>query len=285
MGNPPYITVKDKQENENYRKAYSSCSGKYALSVPFAERFFQLAIRGAKDGRGSGYVGQITSNSFMKREFGKKLIEEFFKKVDLTHVIDTSGAYIPGHGTPTVILIGRRRWPRQDSAVRAVLGVRGEPGEPKIPSRGLVWLAIVSQVSQPGSESEWVSVADLDRNRLAAHPWALAGSGAGETLELMGKNRRPIRDVISEIGMTVLTLEDDFYLRPISAMPRLDSIDFFVPLAKGDGVRDFAIEVSDVMLMPNDWNGQRRQVTAGVARMLYPWRTNLVPSSIFRESA
>ena len=44
----------------------------------------------------------ITANSFMKREFGKKLIEEFFPRVDLTHVIDTSGAYIPGHGTPTV---------------------------------------------------------------------------------------------------------------------------------------------------------------------------------------
>ena len=42
----------------------------------------------------------------MKREFGKKLIEEFFPRVDLTHVIDTSGAYIPGHGTPTVILFG-----------------------------------------------------------------------------------------------------------------------------------------------------------------------------------
>ena len=46
------------------------------------------------------------SNSFMKREFGKKLIEDFFaQKVDLTYVIDTSGAYIPGHGTPTVILV------------------------------------------------------------------------------------------------------------------------------------------------------------------------------------
>ena len=30
VANPPYITVKDKQENENYRKAYKSCSGKYA---------------------------------------------------------------------------------------------------------------------------------------------------------------------------------------------------------------------------------------------------------------
>ena len=112
VGNPPYITVKDRQENEKYRKAYASCSGKYALSVPFAERIFQLAIRGAQDGVVAGYSGQITANSFMKREFGKKLIEEFFQKIDLTHVIDTSGAYIPGHGTPTVILFGRRRYPR-----------------------------------------------------------------------------------------------------------------------------------------------------------------------------
>ena len=64
----------------------------------------------------------------MKREFGKKLIEEYFAyQVDLTHVIDTSGAYIPGHGTPTVILFGRTRFPRRGSTIRAVLGVRGEP--------------------------------------------------------------------------------------------------------------------------------------------------------------
>ena len=60
---------------------------------------------------GSGYVGHDYGQLFMKREFGKKLIEEFLPKIDLTHVIDTSGAYIPGHGTPTVILLGRNRKP------------------------------------------------------------------------------------------------------------------------------------------------------------------------------
>ena len=59
VGNPPYITVKDKQENENYREAYPSCSGKYALSVPFAERFFQLAIR--RRGTGAGAVTSVRS--------------------------------------------------------------------------------------------------------------------------------------------------------------------------------------------------------------------------------
>ena len=62
----------------------------------------------------------ITANSFMKREFGKKLIEEFFPRVDLTHVIHTSGAYIPGHGTPTVILFGRDRPPVGQKCVRCL---------------------------------------------------------------------------------------------------------------------------------------------------------------------
>ena len=43
VANPPYITVKDKAENESIRKRYEkSCSGKYALSAPFAERLFGL---------------------------------------------------------------------------------------------------------------------------------------------------------------------------------------------------------------------------------------------------
>ena len=101
----------------------------YSLAVPFLERIVSLAVDG-------GFTGQITANSFMKREFGKKLIEEFFPRVDLTHVIDTSGAYIPGHGTPTVILFARNRRPVA-STLRTVMGIRGEPSTPDDPARGL----------------------------------------------------------------------------------------------------------------------------------------------------
>src|SRR5262249_55149169 len=145
FANPPYITVKDKAEGDKYREFYPSCYREYSLSVPFGERIFKLAIRGSLEGFGAGFTGQITANSFMKREFGKILIQEFFPQVDLTHVIDTSGAYIPGHGTPTVILFGRWCYPRPNSTIRAVLGVRGEPEEPSDPANGLVWQAIVAQ--------------------------------------------------------------------------------------------------------------------------------------------
>jgi hypothetical protein len=98
------------------------------------ERFFELAKR--RDGdHPAGWTGQITSNSFMKREFGSRLIEEFLAKQDLRLVVDTSGAYIPGHGTPTVIIAGRPQAP-VGTTVRAVLGVRGEPGQPKDPATG-----------------------------------------------------------------------------------------------------------------------------------------------------
>src|SRR5690606_2347998 len=83
VGNPPYITVKDKTLRDRYRALYPSAAGKYALSVPFCERFFQLAREG-------GRVGQITANSFMKREFGKKLIEDFLPSVDLDLIVNTS---------------------------------------------------------------------------------------------------------------------------------------------------------------------------------------------------
>ena len=78
VGNPPYITVKDANVSATYRELYSACHRQFQLTVPFAQRFFGLARRAGDDGRGAGHVGQITSNAFMKREFGTKLIGEFF---------------------------------------------------------------------------------------------------------------------------------------------------------------------------------------------------------------
>ncbi|MGH8581177.1 MAG: Eco57I restriction-modification methylase domain-containing protein [Gammaproteobacteria bacterium] len=148
VGNPPHITVKDAALNAAYRSRYSSCHIKYSLAVPFTDRFFELALPG-RDRRSAGHVGTITTNSFMKREFGSKLIEQFLPRVDLTHVIDASGAYIPGHGTPTVILFGRDRRPVGDT-VRTVMGIKGEPTTPEDPAQELVWRAIVTQLDRRG---------------------------------------------------------------------------------------------------------------------------------------
>ncbi|MFF8102840.1 BREX-2 system adenine-specific DNA-methyltransferase PglX [Streptomyces sp. NPDC016640] len=243
VGNPPYITVKDKKLNELYRGLYPACAGKYALSVPFAQRFFELAKRGDADGHGYGMVGQITANSFMKREFGAKLIESYFgHAVELTEVIDTSGAYIPGHGTPTVILVGRQRGGGGRSpVVRAVRSVQGEPGAPKNAEEGLVWRAIVEQIDSPGSVSQWVSVDDLSRaTYFSKQPWVLADGGQELVEQLQRHSRITLKELSESIGFAAITGDDEYFVLPLPLASWLRDRD--VPrrvFVTGDQVRDW----------------------------------------------
>ncbi len=278
VGNPPYITVKDKQLNQHYRELYDACSGKYALSVPFAQRFFELAREADPDGRGAGYVGQITANSFMKREFGKKLIEQFFaNKVELTHVIDTSGAYIPGHGTPTVILAGRNNNHKRPATVRAVLGIRGEPSAPDDPGRGLVWRAIVEQIDQAGSESEWVSVADRRRNAFNQFPWSLSGGGAKllqDTLELDSRKRL---GSISELGTGAVTRENDAFIVGLETLNRTRvPARYQRPLLDGESLRDWNFHAETIALWPYEQETLKPATSApSIESFLWPYRAQL----------
>ena len=207
VANPPYITPKDRALNQAYRDRYSTCHMKYSLAVPFLERIVSLAVEG-------GFTGQITANSFMKREFGKKLTEAFLPRVDLTHVIDTSGAYIPGHGTPTVILFARNQKPVA-SELRTVMGIRGEPSTPEDPARGFVWSAIVAQIDQPGSQSEFVSVGDSPRGLFHKHPWSIGGGGASELKgQLENASSSQLGSLIESIGFMAITGEDEVFVIP-----------------------------------------------------------------------
>ena len=247
VANPPYITVKDRQENDNYRGAYSACVGQYALSVPFAQRIFELATRSS-----AGFTGQITSNSFMKREFGKKLIEDFFRTVKLTHVVDTSGAFIPGHGTPTVILVGRNTERGWAEPIRAVRGVRGEPGQPDMAARGFVWRAIVEQVGKPGSESDWVSVDDSPRVEWAFQPWSLSGGVAGPLTKAIEKESvRKLSEITKVIGRTAHTGSDAVYFAPERSLLRMGvPPSHIVPLVEGQEIRDWDLLPAISALFP-----------------------------------
>ncbi|MFF7394002.1 BREX-2 system adenine-specific DNA-methyltransferase PglX [Streptomyces scabiei] len=278
VGNPPYITVKDKNLNALYRELYSACAGKYALSVPFAQRFFELAKRGDAEGHGYGMVGQITANSFMKREFGTKLIESYFKhEVELAEVVDTSGAYIPGHGTPTLILVGRRRGGSgRSGTIRTVRSVQGEPSVPARPEDGLVWKAITKQIDNPGSVSSWVSVDDLDRVRdFGRQPWILTDGGLEMVERLAEVSVGDLAQNSSVIGMTALTLEDDAFLAPDDAAARLGFREDCVFLVSGDEVRDFTIDDPQRVIMPFGWDGRKRQLGKSSMNHLWAFRTNL----------
>lgn len=299
VGNPPYIVVKDAALNQAYRKRYVSCHMKYSLGCPFTERFFELAQTG-RDRQGdvakAGFVGLITANSFMKREFGAKLIEQVLPALDLTHVIDTSGAYIPGHGTPTVILFGRHR-PPVAGEVRTVMGIKGEPSTPELPAKGQVWSAIVGQVDVVGSESEFVSVTDTPRATFGKHPWSIGGGGAADLLEAIeGRALVRLESVIGrrkftvpmgdklvsreslEIGFASFSGADEHFISDAHSLSRAGVPGALArPMVLGDTVRDWTIDAPDTAFVPYD----ERQVLVALApksawyRWLWPSRASL----------
>ncbi|MCG8556836.1 MAG: BREX-2 system adenine-specific DNA-methyltransferase PglX [Proteobacteria bacterium] len=249
VANPPYIVEKDDaqkayhRERVGGRRRYVSAHRQYSLASPFTERCFQLAMRDA-------FVGLITSNNFMKREFGKPLVEKVLAALDLTLVVDTSQAYIPFHGTPTVLLFGCNGPPSRET-VRAVMGKRGESGTPDDPATGQVWSSLVEGWDHVGFENEYVSVAELPRETLNGHPWSLGGGGAAELKEKLdaAANRR-LKNIAHEIGRTTVCGQDPIYMMAPDAAARLAAPELVKPLTIGEVVRDWSIQPSEHVLYP-----------------------------------
>jgi hypothetical protein len=273
VANPPYITVNDKALGQAYRVRYPQvCHRQYSLSVPFLQRLFVLACEG-------GFTGQITSNSFMKREFGKKLIEDYLPKIDLTHVVDSSGAFIPGHSTPTIILYGRHRRPVAAN-VRALMSVQGEPATPDDPAKGAVWTAITTQIDRAGSNSPFISTVDLPRESLSKHPWSIGGGGASELKQALDERGvSTLADIGVEIGIASWAGIDDVYATDRDgAARRRWHPDVVRPFISGDYVRDWSMTIAEVIGAPYDRQGQLLPIgdLGFCGRSWWPYRTHLL---------
>ncbi|WP_437602993.1 BREX-2 system adenine-specific DNA-methyltransferase PglX [Sorangium sp. So ce590] len=275
VGNPPYIMVKDAVLRERYREMYDAAAGKYSLAAPFAQRFFQLA-------RERGSVGMITANSFMKREFGKKLIEKYLPTVNLELIVNTSGAYIPGHGTPTVLLFGTGE-AAQGTDILAVLAKRGEPTTPEDPEQGLVWRSIADNWSEVAFENDYMSVARVARLTLGKHPWSLGGGGAAELKELLEERAKArLGEITDNIGIASFTLEDDVYLRPRGAWLRLNVPETRLrAMVIGEVIRDWSIGEVDDAFFPYDDNLLPMRPSDPTLTALWPHRTNLSNNILF----
>lgn len=263
VGNPPYIVARDKALNDLYRERYPTCKGKYSLAVPFMERFFGLA----RLPDGGGFVGKITANAFMKREFGSRLIEEFLPTVDLACVIDSSVAHLPGHdGLPTAIIFGRSRAPVTHT-VRFVLGMKGERGVPEDPANGPVWTTLLRQLIDPSLANEYFTVEDIARPTLAVHPWALGAGGASALRELLETQPNTLTDELTgRIGFGAISAADDVFMRPEAAARRTSiAPDLLREAVEGEYVRDW--------------------ISGSQATALFPYRDSLVGEDDVRKES
>jgi len=239
--------------------------------VPFTELFFNLA-------EPNGYVGMITSNAFMKRSTGKKLIEQFLTNRDLTHVLDTSGVYLPGHGTPTAVLVGRNR-PPLAAPIRVVRGIRGETAVPEDTSTAPVWLEIRDHTDEPGFNGRFVSISDAPRESFRHHPWSTGGGGAAELKERLDEaGAGTLRVETVSLGKCSWPGLDDVFIAHRSALlrrrlPRSLIRDYLV----GSDSRDWFAIPEYSALLPYDENHELLTDSGGdlsFLREIWPWKTS-----------
>jgi hypothetical protein len=283
VGNPPYITVKDKALNKAYRDRFGSCYRQYSLAVPFMERFFDLARPVSSDRPdGAGFVGMITADSFMKGEFGKRLIEQFMPRWELVEVVYTA-AYIPGHATATVIIVGRSRDPILRT-VRTIVGIRGEPQRPLDPAGGLVWLSVRELIDRAGSSNEFVSVEDLPRDLFNKHPWTVAERRLTNLLDLLKVAGRKLESAVSDVGAVALTRDDDVFVVGKSAALRVGFGEGEIrPYIAGEHVRDWSIGSDEHTI----WPYSLRDIAISGSRslqFLWLYRTQLAQRVAFGQT-
>ena len=276
VGNPPYIAVRDRVLSSAYRERYRTCKGKYALSVPFMERFFGLA-RTSGDGHPPGRVGQITSNSFMKREFGSRLVEDFLANKDLLLVADTSGCHIPGHSTPTVVIVGRNQQ-ANSSPVRAALARPGESAKLFKADGGPAWQSLVEHIDEPGYKDEWFEITDFPKETLARHPWSLGGGGAQEVkqrIDAAGVGH--VLGLVRRVGFFGITGADEMFLALPKDWQRLGiSASAERRHVAGEEVRDWSVRSSEIVFFPYDKSGEILSVDSlSAGRYLWPARALL----------
>jgi len=272
VGNPPYITENDAKRREYQMHAvggsrrYLSAVGQYSLGGVFIERMLQVAFDG-------GYLGVITGDGFMRRDYGKPLVEQVLADHDLQKVISAPGMRLEGHGTPTIIVFARRRRP-VSSVVRVVAGKRGDAGSQLDAADAPLWLSVLQGHANPGFENEYIASSDVPRVILSKHEWTISGeSGIDAVAACMERNSaQRLRDVAEHIGFGLIVGEDEAFIRPQWwSCPGVRTI----PVISGDGVRDWFASPDARLVMPRRELELYFDDDLGVKNHLWPYRSTL----------
>ncbi|GAA3732624.1 BREX-2 system adenine-specific DNA-methyltransferase PglX [Salinactinospora qingdaonensis] len=276
VASPPAGGIVDERDREKHRSAYDVCPDDHSPVPLFSQRLFELATR--DDG---GFSGQLAANHFMKREYGKKLVEDFLsRRVKLTHVLDTSGAYTTGDDKPTVILAGRNTVYGWDAPVRVALGIQREPGNPDSTAsaaEGAVLRAIAEQIDNPETESEWVSVHDFDRGFFAGHPLSLPeGGGTAPERDMAKAAARLLSDLTEDIGGYATLRESGAYVVGRAEAGRKGLFPEHVrPIVDTVFIGDWVLPDDTYAVFPYTDHGRTAAVTPAAERFLWPNRTPL----------
>jgi hypothetical protein len=248
-----------------------SCAGKYHMLCPFFELSFGLLNR-------SGQLGFIVSNAFATRDFGAQLVEKFFPTVYLQKVVDCSGLYFPGHGTPTFLVFGTHGR-REDSAVSRLTAILPGGGDLRTPpEESPLWRTISVHHDQPGYSDSRIAVADRPYSGMLKHPWNL-DVAAGRLKSRLEKGKSALSSFLpTEMGVSLVTLANEIYAVEPHVIRRAGiPLAGVVPYVPGENVRNWSWHWRELAIFPYELDHSVRKYERGSPEMQWfqPFREKL----------
>jgi hypothetical protein len=149
---------------------------------------------------------------------------------------------------------------------------------------GLVWRAIVNQVDEAGSESDFVSVADTPRVTLSRHPWSIGGGGAAGLKDLIeGSSSERLGGRVEAMGFFQDTHADDLFVQPSRFFARAEGLQYTRPCVRGDGTRDWSLSFDEAIFFPYDEQIEQWPTVPDASPLHWLWsfRTTLWSRSVF----
>jgi len=276
LGNPRFVLGKNEEVRDAYRERFPTASGKFSLVVPFLELGFQLL-------RPQGRLGLIVSNSFTKREFGKKVVEEFLPEKGLRNVVDCSGLSFPGHGTPTCIVFAGNNEPPQGSQIRLAAGLRGDLKTP--PEGSGLWHSLRTHFDEPGYSDAWVAVSARDREQFDVHPWLFNVANEPTKAQMESVEHSKLRALLDDdISFDCVTAANDVYFVPPHLARRFRMpVMHLKRLVVGEEVRDYQFHSEWLAVWP--YNAKARpQICPELEDYLQQFRAHLEVRSQFHKT-
>lgn len=250
VGNPPFVTARNPDRRERYRARWpTSTFQKYQLVAPFIELSLTKLLRG------EGQIGLILSNAFATRDFGKPIVEQVFRGMELLNVIDCSGLMFPGHGTPTSIVLGQALEAGAEPVIPTLLcGTRPGMGQLREePEETALWGEVERSWEDSRSVGDHVVVAQWSITEARTHPWSF-DAGGSSAKRLLERGTETLRTLLSDnVGVATMTNSDEVFDNEGGHWRRngVESA-FLTYFVEGPENRDWSIPVDRVLLSPYD---------------------------------
>ncbi len=235
VGNPPYVRVQRLPEKQRkYLKSlFVTAYRKFDIYVPFIER----GVNWLSD---HGHISYITSNKFIKREYGQKLRTFIYTQSNIKQIIDLTAVNIFAETTndPCIFVLQKRA--PQDQPTKEILYCIVLEGDKKILEK------VSEQTSGNYYSNDQMSLFSIPQSQVMKKEWNFMPPQEQQIFQkLESSSTHKLGDLTEKISEGIVTGRNEvFFLTKQQAVSLELESEILRPLVRGENVRNWVISDS-----------------------------------------